>query len=71
MSSPFTIDADGVKSWKPEPGDSYLVCGKTVDGKRFRQTWPTWFWANGINMYEGRKYLVRGGKRHLICRVTS
>lgn len=69
--SPFSKRTDGTVSWKSQPGDSYLVTGKTVDGKRFRQTHPTWFWANGINLWRGSKWLLRDGKRYLLCRVSN
>lgn len=61
---------NGANVWDELPDDTYLVVGKTTDGKRFRQVHQRWLFAAGINLYDGRKYLVRGGKRYLVARVT-
>lgn len=55
--------------WSHCEGDRYLVTGRTVNGKRFRAEYAHWPQAAGINLYEGRKYLVRDGKRTLLARV--
>lgn len=62
----FRVEFDGRKTWDSQPGNTYLVIGKTTDGKRFRQEYGSWYWARGVNLLNGRKYLVRGGKRYLI-----
>lgn len=69
--SPVTHASDGTCAWLSMPGDTYLVVGRTVNGRRFRQVHSSWWWARGINLYNGRKYLVRDGKRYLIASVRN
>lgn len=69
-NSPFTIE-NGQKVWTGQEGDKYLVTGRTTDGKKFRSVYSTWRFANGINLYRGNKWLLRGGKRFLICSVYN
>ena len=70
MSSPLTRTADSL-SWTHQDGDKYVVTGVTTDGQRFRQSYTAWFWARGINLYRGSKWLLRDGKRWLIQRVWN
>lgn len=60
-----------VITWTHSTGDTYLVTGTTVDGKRFRQVHSNWFVANGINLYRGRVYWVHNGKRKLVKTVWN
>jgi len=62
---------NGNKVWESKAGDSYLVTGKDKSGKRFRVTYDSWHTANCINLWEGSKWLVRDGKKHLIVRVVN
>jgi len=58
-------------TWKHKEGDYYLITGKTTDGRKFRLTYPTWYMASGINLYNGHKWLVRGNKRILLETVSN
>lgn len=69
--SPLERNPDGTVSWTAEPGDRYLVTGTTPDGRRFKQVHSTWRMACGINLWRGRKWLLRDGKRHLINRTWN
>lgn len=69
--SPVTRASDGTCTWLSVPGDTYLVVGRTVDGRGFRQVHTSWAYAKGINLYNGRKYLVRDGRRYLIASVRN
>lgn len=64
-------DDKGGVSWMHSEGDKYLVTGKDRAGRRVSMTFGTWPHARGINLWQGNKWLVRDGKRHLICRVTN
>ena len=65
------IKKDGKVNWTHEEGDKYLICGTDITGKKFRLTYSTWLVASYINVYRGRKYLVRGGKRHLLVTIYN
>lgn len=71
--SPFTKDpTTGEVSWEHRPGDLYLVTGVPYQGgKRFRRSFGNWRHAEGINLWRGSKWLIRDGKRYLICRVRN
>ena len=66
MSHPITLLPNGAVSWVPAPGDSYLVTGRTRDGKRFRFVTPNWPVAAAINVWRGTYWLQRDGKRYKI-----
>ncbi len=68
---PRTFNADGSITWAPQTGDSYRIVGERVDGSRFATTRDSWRYADGINLYRGRVYLVRGGRRFLVKRVWN
>lgn len=59
----ITKTANGEIAWTHEAGDSYLVTGTDVYGKKFSIKCGTWFTAKCINLYRGNKYLVRNGKK--------
>ena len=61
----------GSVAWTSMPGDTYLVIGKDRNGKKFRQVHRAWWMANAINLLNGRKYLVRNGKRYLLNTVRN
>lgn len=65
MSSPISI-SDGIATWEPLPGDSYLVTGTTRSGKRFRFVTPNWHVAAAINVWRGTYWLQRDGRRYKI-----
>ena len=65
MSHPIS-KRDGIATWEPLPGDSYLVTGRTRDGKRFRFVTPNWCVAAAINVWRGNYWLQRNGQRYLI-----
>ena len=56
--------------WEHQAGDAYLVTGRTVAGKPFQTRTKNPFHALGINLYNGRVWLVRHGCRILVKRVT-
>ena len=55
--------------WVNKEGDSYLVTGTTVSGKKFTIITTSWMKCQGINLFRGRKYLVREGRRKLLMEV--
>lgn len=65
MPSPISI-SDGIATWEPLPGDSYLVTGTTRSGKRFRFAAANWPLACAINVYRGTYWLIRDGRRYKI-----
>lgn len=74
--SPFTKDpATGEVSWEHRPGDRYLVTGVLYrtgnGGKRFRAEYYYWEHVRGVNLWRGSKWLIRDGKRYLICKVRN
>lgn len=71
VSSPITRNANGTSTWTAAHGDKFLVTGKLRDGKKFRTETSSWQYANGINLWNGRKYLLRNGKRFLITSVSN
>lgn len=64
----FTRHNDGTVSWDSKPGDQYLVISHNP---RKRMVYDEWKWANGINLRNGNKYLLRDGKRYLIQSVVN
>lgn len=58
-------------SWLQEPGDKYVVTGVDTTGRRFSITCGSWFYARGVNVWRGTKWLKRDGRRSLICRVSN
>lgn len=76
MNSPFsTLNASGTsgsfKTWTQHAGDRYLATGTDRAGKRFRITSASWLHIAGINIWRGKKWLVRDGKRHLIQTIFN
>ena len=63
--------ANGSSAWVQQAGDLYLATGVTADGKRFRVSNVSWRYIQSINLWKGSRWLVRGGKRYLIDRVTN
>lgn len=61
----------GQAEWTHLPGDKYLVTGVTRHGSRVHLTFDSWFWARGINVWHGSRWLVRDGKRKLIQRIIN
>lgn len=56
--------------WTHKVTDRYLVTGRTVNGRPFRQLHHNPYIALSINLYDGRVWLIRQGKRILVKRVT-
>lgn len=52
-------------------GDKYLIIGKIVNGKRFRISSGNPIYAMNINLWNGRVWQVRDGKRTLLKRVVN
>ena len=71
MKTPFKMDSHGMKTWENLPGDSYLITGFDKVGQKFRLKAFSWGYASGINVWKGSKWLIRDGKRHLICRILN
>lgn len=59
-----------VAVWTHQPGDVYLVTGRTVQGHRFRSRLTNPYQALAINLHDGRLWLIRHGRRTLLKRVT-
>jgi hypothetical protein len=57
------------KFWDQKEGYKYLVTGVDRNGKRFRLCYTNWVMAQGINLWSGRRWLVRDGKRYLINKI--
>lgn len=71
MDNPITIE-NGKATWQHQDGDVYVVTGVDTRGIRFKpMRYSSWFWANGINLYRGTKWLERNGKRYRIQRVWN
>ncbi len=56
--------------WSHKQTDRYLVTGRLVNGQPFRQIHSNPYHALYINLYDGRVWLLRDGKRILVKRVT-
>jgi hypothetical protein len=55
-----------------KPGDTYLVTGTLYrSNKKFRQVHSNPHYAMGINLWSGRVYQVRDGKRKLVKKVVN
>lgn len=61
--------ADGTVEWVHQDGDKYMVTGIDRSGRRFKRVFASWFYASGINLWHGSRWLLRDGQRHLISRV--
>jgi hypothetical protein len=68
--SPITKDGPN-KGWTHQEGDEYLVTGKDKEGKTVRLQYKDWQTAQAIRIWQGTKWLVRGGKKYVILRVTN
>jgi hypothetical protein len=58
-------------AWEPRPTDYYEITGVDRSGKRFLIRTKDWFYASGINVWRGTKWLVRDGRRQRITKVTN
>jgi hypothetical protein len=67
-NTPFEY-AGKTKIWDHKEGDKYLVTGTDRNGKRFRLCYNDWVMARSINLWSGRRWLLRNGKRYLINKV--
>lgn len=54
-----------------EKGDTYLLIGRDCSGRKFRMVYDNPYFALGINMYRGRMWQVRNGKRKLVKSVFN
>lgn len=52
-------------------GDTYLITGRTTDGRKFRHTYSNPMMAMAINLWQGRVWQVRNGKRKLLKTVFN
>jgi len=57
--------------WIHREGDRYLVTGYTVAGRPFRREMVNPYQALGINLYRGRVWLLRDGRRRLVKSVWN
>lgn len=71
LPHPIRTNDDGTVEWTRIQGDRYHVTGVDRAGRRFRIETDNWHHARGINVYRGSRWLVRGGRRFLIHRVTN
>ena len=52
--------------------DKFLVTGRYYNStKTFRSVYSNWRQANGINLWNGRVWLIRDGKRKLLKTVVN
>lgn len=65
VSNPITI-VDGVARWKHLPGDTYLLVGYDILGKRFTIESSDFKVINNTPCNRGHKYLIREGCKFLI-----
>lgn len=69
---PIIRRADGAVEWTHQPGDSYLVTGRDMQGRRNPpRLCATWREALCWNFYTGSRWLVRDGKRYLLQRIGN
>lgn len=54
-----------------EKGDTYLIIGRTTNGRKFRYTYSNPMVAMAINLWQGRVWQVRNGKRKLLKTVFN
>ena len=68
--SPIVIEKDSngrwSASWASQPGDQYRITGEDRNGKRFAYNVRSWAQAEGVNLWRGTKWLVRGGQKYKI-----
>lgn len=65
------VKKDGKVEWTHLAGDSYLVTGTDRQGRRFKIKSNNFLYADGINAWKGRIWLVRDGKRHLLKTISN
>lgn len=68
--SPVQV-VNGKASWVQVAGDQYMAIGTDRNDKKFRIVSVSWRHIEGINVWRGRKYLVRKGKRYLISKIWN
>lgn len=66
----FKLTPDGRTTWVGEAGDSYLLTGVDMHGKRFTRR-GTYAYLRGFHPMRGSRWLIRGGKRFLIERIYN
>ena len=63
---------NGVSAWDNNPAYKYKATGIDRTGKRFSICSKDWYYINGINVFQGSKWLVdENGSKHLICRIYN
>lgn len=62
---------EGKRAWIHTQGDKYKATGIDCAGRRFGITSESWLYISGINIWRGSKWLLRGGKRFLICKIHN
>jgi len=70
-NNPIIKTPNGEGSWIQKEGDTYKATGIDRGGKRFAIRSSTWAYINGINVWQGSKWLIRDGKKFLIQKVTN
>jgi hypothetical protein len=70
MTSPFSTDDVGAKSWIHTEGDNYEATGIDCKGRRFKKSGP-WAFIASHNIWRGSFWLKRHGRRYLIQRVRN
>lgn len=58
-------------TWTHQAGDRYLVVGELRNGAKFRDEYANPHYAMAINLYRGRVYVVRDGRRWLLKTVWN
>lgn len=54
-----------------EKGDKYLITGTDTRGRKFRRVYENPLFALAINLWRGRVWQVRNGKRKLLKTVFN
>lgn len=68
--NPIEHKPDGTAEWEHQEGDIYCATGILRNGKRFQAIRsPLWAYINGLNLFNGSKWLERNGKRYRIQRI--
>lgn len=70
MSNPIEMH-NGEASWVQVAGDQYLATGKDRNGKRFRIMSRLWSYIDGLNLWNGTKWLIRNGKKYKIKSIKN
>lgn len=52
-----------MRKWTHQDGDQYIVKGEARNGTKFRRVYTNYPYAMAINLWKGRVWVVRNGRR--------